>query len=407
MPLSASTFAADYNFNRSSTGTALTSGMVTGFAANSPRMTEMGWLIEASASNYYLRSDEFNNTWLLVNVSATADTTVAPDGTTTADTIGEGTSAGEHYWEQSLALAPNQYITQSIFVKPLTGRYFGMHVYDQTSAGSNIYAGFDLVTLSVIYNGALGSGVIQAAGIIPCANGWYRLWITGKPGVSTAVGIIARLRALGAGGAATYTGVGATFAVWGGQFELGRTLTAYIKNASNSAPAVRAAESPTLQSSVLAAAIVSKQATIVTEALIDRDEFTDSYPMLWTLQDAGGGNRISLCQGFNAKRIALEAQFVAGNADLAPAIYTKGAAFRFACSFGNGLLRSSFNGGVVVSAYFNSANISLSAMHIGNLSGGNNLCGYLRRMIIYPYILSDADMMSQSIVGSAPLSLSL
>ena len=63
-------------------------GSLTRFGVNVPRITALGLLIEAARTNSALQSQTLDNaSWTRTSLTVTADTAVAPDGTSTADTL--------------------------------------------------------------------------------------------------------------------------------------------------------------------------------------------------------------------------------------------------------------------------------------------------------------------------------
>lgn len=64
-------------------------------AVDFPREEKDGWLIEGSSTNLILQSEVFDNaSWTKTSVSITPDTTDAPNGTTTADTLTQSGAGG-------------------------------------------------------------------------------------------------------------------------------------------------------------------------------------------------------------------------------------------------------------------------------------------------------------------------
>ena len=66
------------------------------------RVDENG-LIEKVRTNLVLQSEAFNVTWGPVRSSVTANTTTAPDGTSTADTLFDSVDNNIHYVRQSFS----------------------------------------------------------------------------------------------------------------------------------------------------------------------------------------------------------------------------------------------------------------------------------------------------------------
>ena len=129
----------------------------------------------AQAEQNLLRySQDFNNAtgWGIARGTVTADSTTAPDGTSTADTVtqtaGEITSASLFSASTPVIVAQHTY---SIFAKP-NGKNF-IVLREDLQTGSVLNTWFNVSTGVV---GTTGSG--HTATITSAGNGWYRCAIT-------------------------------------------------------------------------------------------------------------------------------------------------------------------------------------------------------------------------------------
>ena len=100
------------------------SGLIESVSANVPRWdwAEGGscpsLLVEPQRTNLALRSEELDNgVYALVNATITADSTTSPDGTTTADTLTDDATTGQHRITQEIAVTSGTEYTFSVFVK--------------------------------------------------------------------------------------------------------------------------------------------------------------------------------------------------------------------------------------------------------------------------------------------------
>ena len=164
-------------------------------------------LIEKVRTNLILQSEAFNTTWTQnAAPTITANTTVAPDGTTTADTIAAtGTSSG--VYQTPVASIGGEY-SFSVYLKNITSATNIEIGCDSNPANATLR--FNAVTGAIVSTGAgiTGSSVTNAG------NGWYRVQGTYiSTGASNTFLI--------------YGQTGMTFSAWGAQFETGVT-TAYI-----------------------------------------------------------------------------------------------------------------------------------------------------------------------------------
>jgi len=115
------TGAGDFGVTRATTATRVnSSGLIESVASNIPRLDYSNGscpsiLVEPQRTNLLLRSEEFESAaWTKANVSVSANTTTAPNGTLTADTF--NTSQTNIIW-QNLSASNNTTYTLSLWVK--------------------------------------------------------------------------------------------------------------------------------------------------------------------------------------------------------------------------------------------------------------------------------------------------
>lgn len=150
--------------------------------------------------NLVTYSDEFNNAiWTKTGAAVTANTTVAPDGTTTADTLTATAGAGFHYVGAGAVFLATSY-TYTVHVKKGTSRwiYFGI-----TDTALNY---FDLDT------GLFGTTPATCAAT-DLGNGWWRLTATATQTAGSATGVNVGVASGNGGGSFTATGT-ETVIIW-------------------------------------------------------------------------------------------------------------------------------------------------------------------------------------------------
>jgi len=196
-----------------------------------------GKTVAKAEENLLLRSQEFETaSWTKSNTTATANTTVAPDGTTTADTFLEtaATSAHGTLVNPLITLAAGTY-TASCFIKA-NGRTAVALILSRNTSNVHVAAVFDLTAVAVTQTFQQGSGVTNVSSSIteiPVGSGWYRCVLTGTvPAASDYfVGVYAS-------DATTYTpdnfgrnvyagDITKGLILWGAQLEQRSTVTAY------------------------------------------------------------------------------------------------------------------------------------------------------------------------------------
>jgi hypothetical protein len=212
-------------FTRGSTGTFVGSdGLIQSAAVNEPRFDHTsagvcrGLLIEEGRTNLAVYSDRFDDTsWVKTNSTITANASVAPDGTTTADKLRVNTTSGQHNVNRLSISASGATVTISVFAK--AGELSWLALTDNQSFGS----WFDLT------NGVTGSniGSITSKSITSFGNGWYRCAVSFTSNSSFS-GLAAI--ATNANNVLNFVGANTTDGIflWGAQVEAGSFPTSYI-----------------------------------------------------------------------------------------------------------------------------------------------------------------------------------
>jgi hypothetical protein len=167
----------DFTVTRASTKNVLGSaGLYVSVANDTPAFefntdgTYRGLLVEPGATNLLLRSQEFQTTWSVVGVAVTSNSTVAPDGATTGDTITADGLASTHRIFQAVTGTSGLVYTASVFVKAGTNNFVQIAISGATPFGITNFANFDLSAGTVGLTGGGQSGSIQDVG-----DGWYRI----------------------------------------------------------------------------------------------------------------------------------------------------------------------------------------------------------------------------------------
>ena len=192
-------------------------------ASNGTRINSAG-LVEVCPWNLVEYSEQFDNAyWTKNRSSITANSTTAPNGTATADSLIEDTANGTHEFIRVLPVDLQTY-NLSIYAKANTRTKIQLVLAGSPWAtGGNGEASFDLTLGTVIsaVNGA--TGTIESVG-----NGWYRCTISKITSAADPSGVIA-VRLLDASANASYTGNGTSGAYyWGAQVNIGSTAKPYF-----------------------------------------------------------------------------------------------------------------------------------------------------------------------------------
>jgi hypothetical protein len=195
-------------------------GDLTWTRASDAWRTNADGLIQRVPWNLLQYSEDFSNaTWLKQDSTITTNTTNAPNGTLTADTMVEGTGVStQHRVRQSATISSGASYTASVYIKRLTGtRDFAIINVD---SGQRIYYN---MTTNTVANTISGSGTITNVG-----DGWYRLTASGTS-TSTSTFLFLCMCDGTSSTSETYTGNGtSSFAIWGAQLVEGSSAQTYF-----------------------------------------------------------------------------------------------------------------------------------------------------------------------------------
>ena len=198
-----------------------------------------GKTVAKAEENLLLVSEQFDNAgWSKSELTVSANSVVAPDGNTTADTITPSTNSARHTIQQSFTSAGATYV-YSVYAKP--NGYNRITIREAQSSGNG--ATFDVSTGTVVTNIVSGVGSIVSVG-----NGWYRCSMVATETSGTrAMQILVNTNA-GSGFEAAFVGDGTSGVyIWGAQLEQRSAVTAYTPTTTqaitNYIPALQTAAS--------------------------------------------------------------------------------------------------------------------------------------------------------------------
>jgi hypothetical protein len=146
-------------------------------------------LVELVPYNLLQRSQEFNNAyWNKNGGSISANSSTAPNGTTTADTLTLAATTATHgLIDFGVSGVAASTYTVSFYVKKGTHRYITIGIYRNTL--NNAGAGFDLDTNTVTGTGATGTGYsASGATMTDVGDGWYRCSVVCVSGTTPMTG---------------------------------------------------------------------------------------------------------------------------------------------------------------------------------------------------------------------------
>lgn len=202
------------------------------FAANTPRRTPAGLLVEPAATNLLLRSQDRSSGWTFTQAASASSAIAAPSGT--FDTVIEQSGSSYHRVYQTFNAAAATYAGTFILKRKDFDWVF--------LALDTSYANVNLAT------GAVGASAGGAVTVKPSFNGAYEVTMmaTIAAGAGRALQVITSRTGNGTSTAApTYAGDGVSgFYLWGVQVEQGAAGTSYIP--TTTAAATRSADAISL-----------------------------------------------------------------------------------------------------------------------------------------------------------------
>lgn len=394
--LSAGQFPQGFNLARASAAAYFnTSAVLVSVANNTARidtnpstLAPRGLLLEPQRTNLLLYSQEFDGNAYAKNNSATvtANTTLAPDATMTADTISmiAAISSGTYNATfqgiaNAVPVTAGQDYTYSVFLSPLGANQTILFGSDSTTAyGSSTAA---RATFNLSNQTISGAGAqVKSSGIQSLQNGWYRIWVT-----VTALNNAANAFWTFYNASASQTG---TWAIWGGQVEQG-PLSSYIFTAATTV--TRAVDLATI-SSVAASGLGAAEGTIIATL---ETAATGAMGVV-CLDDGTSDNRILMRVTSGG---AYNVQIRSGGVDSVNSndgSITAGSVQKLGLAYANGNIAFVANGGTVVTS--NAAVIpTVNAIRLGNNLGGSEpFQGWVVRLAFYATRLPDAQLQAMT-----------
>jgi len=192
-------------------------------ASNGTRVNSAG-LVEVCPWNLVENSENFS-VWSAQGSSVSTDSTTAPNGTTTADTIIESNTTDEHNRFQEPTIGEGQF-TYSIYLKRFNTDWSALYVYNTAVGGVRYWVNLSTLTAGTSSN--IGSGIgTTSLSISDVGNGWCRASIVFNNPSGACRFYVANAQSNG--GSSSYAGNGTSGVyVWGAQLNIGATAKPYF-----------------------------------------------------------------------------------------------------------------------------------------------------------------------------------
>jgi hypothetical protein len=269
----------------------------------------LGLLVEEARTNLLLRSEEFDNaSWAKSNITISANSVSAPNGTVTADTLtdsNDGAAAAHSVITPTQSFTSGLAYTVSVYAQAgsLDGIAF---IFPSAAFTSNLNARFNISTGTIQNLDSGLTGSITAVG-----GGWYRCSATATA-TATASNTVQIRTATASSSFYQGNGTGTIF-LWGAQLEAGAFPTSYIP--TTTAAATRNADVASITGANFSSWYRQDEGTLFTEYRDPGVSGTNRTPCVIT--DGTSNNRI---QCFLNGTTTVNSRHVAGGVSSNPGI---------------------------------------------------------------------------------------
>jgi molybdopterin-binding protein len=381
--------------SRNTTATRVnSSGLIESVASGVPRIDWLGQscpalLVEASATNLALQSEDFTTTWSPTNVTVSANVTGTTDpfGTNLADQIFETAASGLHFLAQTMSITSGTTYTGTIFFKKATGSPDWVQLAFSTT-GLAGFANFNLAS------GTVGNVLAGCtASIENYGNGWYRCRLTQTATASGTSGGPIPVFVNNTNSVTrflTYTGNTATsIYVFGAQLETGSVATTYIPTTTGTGS--RAADVISASGALVSGLIGQTEGTIYAE--VDVRNWIASGRIL-TCSNGTSNERIMIQVGANRTLQAIVTTASADVVDISTASGQVNGVYKCALTYASGDFAFYVNGTQIGTDSSGGVPASTSVFlgKIGTSASTNFLNDRIRAAALYTTRLSNAQL---------------
>jgi len=353
-----------------------------------------GLLIEEQRVNLFTYSEQFDNAvWVKgagYNSTITANSTTAPDGTLTADTLVADSAGGTGsvMVARAQAVTSGVFYTLSFFAKASTLSWIRLFLLNYTSPG-NGGAYFNL-------SGSGSVGTVDAgytATIAAHANGWYRCTLSFTAGSSVTGEMRLLLANANNDTAVARNGTSSAF-IWGAQLEAGAFATSYIPTVASQV--TRAADVAAITGPNFTPWYNQSAGTFVVEG--SRLHGGNSYAALAVARAAGGITEridMGLGSGQGGSAGVSRDDVVVGGVNQAAlgdfAAFAANTPYRGALAYAANDFASATSGANLATDASGTVP-TVALLDLGNRNSGNFLNGHIRSIRFYPSRLTNAQL---------------
>jgi hypothetical protein len=345
----------------------------------------LGLLIEEQRTNLLERSEEFNNAYWTkeAGTAVTANATVAPDGTLSADFVYATTAStiNQRGVNRSTSQSVSTAHSFSAYAKKGSSNFIAVRL---TSLSNNPFAWFNLNTgaIATVQSGL--TATIQAVG-----NGWYRCTIAGTTGASIAVNRV-DISVTDSDNSLAVAENGSAF-LWGAQLEVGAFATSYIPTVASQV--TRSADAASMTGANFSSWYRADEGTLYATGQ-SGGNFSNGSPHFVAMNDGTTNNAINIARASSTNNVNLSitANGVSQVSLTFNSVASNNQLVSGAIAYKVNDFAASVNGAAV--QVDTSGVIPLvSALSIGQLPAGSRFVnGTLRKIAYYPLRLANAQL---------------
>ena len=132
---------------------------------------------DENATNLLVRSETFDNaSWIKTgSMDVTADSAVAPDANTTADTLDDTSAGQDQVYQNGTIVDDSETYVWSVFMKAGTSSNVSMNLHLRGGSALDTVGIFDLA--NGLFLPTAGGTAPDAMGMKSFGNGWWRCWV--------------------------------------------------------------------------------------------------------------------------------------------------------------------------------------------------------------------------------------
>lgn len=374
-----------------SLGILVTAGIdVARLTYNPSTLAAQGLLIEEQRTNLLTYSELFDNAvWVKTNANITvsANTTVAPDGTSNADTATISTGGTDSRLNQGVAVANNSTsYTLTFYLKRVAAEAETRFDLRFAGGSSTLNYACCLNWSNLTINSVPGGSTPSGTSVTSVNNGWYRVSVTGA---NNSTGNTTCNCSLYPSTSSTGTVIssGSVF-LWGAQLEAGAFPTSYIP--TTSAQVTRAADSASMTGTNFSSWYNATEGSIYSEVV--SAPVSNIVQQVYYISDNSSNNAMFLRRTTSATPSAAVVVGGVAQADVNSGTAAASSTYKFGFAYKVNDFAASLNAGAVGTDTSGTIPV-VNQINLGSAFGTSQfLNGSIKKFVFYPRRLSNSEL---------------